>query len=560
MKNLIYVAAFYKESCIQILKLLINSIAANGNIEPDNTDILILTSLHFLPKIQTEFGHLQLPLKYHLLECNTLIDAVFARLFIFSIPQIELYNKLLYLDLDILINGDLNVIWNLDISPDKIYALEEGNIGGVSWGGPDFFDFSKEGHDPNTPAFTSGILLFRNSYSIKQLFQTIRDHAALHIIEDKPMPRLLDQPFIVYNAVVQRKYDNQILKLYAENNPTEASQDKIIYHFPGGIGHFASKYDRMTEFLKKMRNPQSRKLVKIMQYGEDGFGHQLEGTLRLMSMSLNNKATYFYRLGLQYKFEHSNFDQTKLERFFHRAREVLFRYNNSIPESFKPVDVILRETRSFQHIADEDKQYENYIYLYDGVGCGQKLPANFEMPEEIAKSLPLLRKAFVEENPILPPPSYGNHNNGCKTVCCHIRLGDAVGTRKLETDKLYEMIRKFQSITTPIQIVVHSDGYVGHLRSQNTKICDSRTDVLQVLSDFIHADILIMNYSSLSIASHLLAKPSQIVVCPDNAGVTFNSRILNKCIRVSTMFDLFDTLVASQQQSIHFVNGLNTPR
>ena len=84
-----------------------------------------------------------------------------------------------------------------------------------------FFELPNQpdmGKDPNTPAFTSGILLFRNSYSIKQLFQTILDHAALHIIEEKPMPRLLDQPFIVYNAVVQRKYDNQILKLYAENN------------------------------------------------------------------------------------------------------------------------------------------------------------------------------------------------------------------------------------------------------------------------------------------------------------------------------------------------------
>ena len=43
-----------------------------------------------------------------------------------------------------------------------------------------------------------------------------------------------------------------------------------------------------------------------------------------------------------------------------------------------------------------------------------------------------------------------------------------------------------------------------------------------------------MNYSSLSIAAHLLANNKQTVICPTNAGPTFKSRILNKCISTDT--------------------------
>ena len=39
-----------------------------------------------------------------------------------------------------------------------------------------------------------------------------------------------------------------------------------------------------------------------------------------------------------------------------------------------------------------------------------------------------------------------------------------------------------------------------------------------------------MNYSSLSIAAHLLADSKQVVICPKNAGPTFKHRILKKCI------------------------------
>ena len=65
------------------------------------------------------------------------------------------------------------------------------------------------------------------------------------------IPAMYEQPFIVYNAISQNKYDNQLLKEYAENNPLIVDPKKIIYHFPGGPGNYKSKYEKMSSFWKK---------------------------------------------------------------------------------------------------------------------------------------------------------------------------------------------------------------------------------------------------------------------------------------------------------------------
>jgi hypothetical protein len=62
-----------------------------------------------------------------------------------------------------------------------------------------------------------------------------------------------EQPFVIYNAIIQKKYDNQFLKQYVENNPSTVEPTKIIYHFPGFTGNYESKYEKMTNFWKKIK-------------------------------------------------------------------------------------------------------------------------------------------------------------------------------------------------------------------------------------------------------------------------------------------------------------------
>ena len=777
--NLIYACVFHQESYINLLKLLINSIYINANINKNNTEILIITIHSFQPIIEKELSEYDLPISYYLLDLHGLFEAGCARLNIFKYEKIEKYEKILYLDTDILINSDINVLFNINISNDKIYGLEEGNIGHEYWGGQ-FFDFSKFNRDQT--GFTSGILYFYNSIIIKELFEKIQLHINNHIYINKNMiSTCLDQPFIVYNAIASNNYDNQLIKKYLEDNPKTISEEKIIYHFSGGPGNYNSKYDKMTCFFKKMKdvhsslnvnksinikdskeetkdepkeetkedlifitltntgyidytlncleslkkiefkndlicyvignegfnvlnkkgykcnlineeqnsnfqifrrgnwaditfhkftiiyenllkykyvcftdgdivyenndflnylkknienydmlvqsegdeydkyedyctgfmfiksnqttldifNPETvikykkqeqwddqiylnevktkinykklplnlfpngkyyynnnnenlrpylihfnwveghekknrmkkynkwynNKKVKICQYGTDGFGHQLEGILTLISLSLNNKADYQYNFRKSYTFAHNNIDIKLLNEYLFNALNILS--NNNIEEENKDCNIIYNERRKFNTIISDDENYEKIIYFYDGVGCGFTLPENFEQIDDLEKSLPKLRNAFVINNKILPKPSY---DNKFINVCCHIRLGDAVGTRVLDNESLYDVVKYFQN-ENKYRIIIHSDGNVDHLQNTNTILKDKNTDVLQILSDFINADILIMNYSSLSISAHLLAKDTQFVICPSKVcGFVFN-RILKKCIK-----------------------------
>jgi lipopolysaccharide biosynthesis glycosyltransferase len=241
---------FHQESYIKLLQLLITSISLKGNVNKDTTDILIITSRSFQPLIQKELECFDLPLHYYLLDLHTLFEASCARLNIFKYDTIHKYDTILYLDTDILINSDMNVLFNFEISDKNIYALEEGTIAHNYWGA-NFFDFSK--HDKKTTAFTAGILLFRNSDFMKVLFDTIQSHIVDYIYnKKKPIPTCLDQPFVVYNAVSQNKYDNQVLKKYVENNPSVVNSEKIVYHFPGNPGNYDSKYSKMIAFWKLM--------------------------------------------------------------------------------------------------------------------------------------------------------------------------------------------------------------------------------------------------------------------------------------------------------------------
>jgi len=263
--------------------------------------------------------------------------------------------------------------------------------------------------------------------------------------------------------------------------------------------------------------------LKIAQSGMDGFGHQFEGTLRIVHMALNDLTLeYAFDLKKPYGYEHSNHDTDLLVNYIRTGYAVL----KGAPLDLHEIPTRCGGGRLFESIRENDVDFQEYVYLYDGTEGGQSLPINFR---PILQSCPRLRRAFVDDNPFLPPPTFSS-SSGIRNIVCHLRLNDAVNTRVLDTDMLIRVVRYFQEQAN-VQITIHSDGDVASLSSSNTIIQPRETDVLQVMSDFIHADILIMNYSGLSIAAHLLGREDQKVICPSRAGNTFFHRILPKCVR-----------------------------
>ena len=245
--NLIYICVFHQENYIKLLLLLINSIVVKTEIK-ETTNILIITCPAFQILIQKELETFNLSIQYYLLDLHTLMEASSSKLKIFDYPEIDKYRKILYLDTDVLINSDLNVLLNIEISPEKLYALEEGNICHVYWGAQ-FFNFRIH---KNKKAFSAGVCYFMNSTSMKTLFQDTNTHITNYMSKNNLLPECLEQPFLIYNSFMQNKYDNVLMKKYVKNNPDLVDPEIIIYHFPGGTGHYSSKYNKMVSFWNKI--------------------------------------------------------------------------------------------------------------------------------------------------------------------------------------------------------------------------------------------------------------------------------------------------------------------
>ena len=220
---------------------------ARGNVNPATTEILIMTTAEFKTIIESEIQ--EFTIHYYILDASTVMEAACNRLKIFGYENIERYDKILYLDTDIIIGSDMNKLLDKDIQDDKLYVAEEGNLGGDSWG---WWLFEGSGININTSAFSTSVMFFRNSVAIKNLFQDIQDYIFEYIhIKNNPIPICLEQPFVIYKAITQNKYDNQLIKpfvlnIYFEISSSQMSDQLILYHFPGQLGNYHSKSERMS--------------------------------------------------------------------------------------------------------------------------------------------------------------------------------------------------------------------------------------------------------------------------------------------------------------------------
>ena len=247
-KNAIFITVFNQEKYVEMLGIMLQSVHTYGELDT-NTDILIYTSTVFMNKIK-ESSFMSDRIVFEINDTYDNIDkACKARLDLFELQSVSKYSKILYLDTDIIIKGDLNVILNLALE-NKIYALEECTVDYITHGSVLFKD------DPisynSATAFSSGIMLFNNCFEISNLFKNIKQD----IVDRAYNFITCDQPYIVYNAFKYNLHNNKLMKLYCINNDHNINSNKIIHHFPGGSegpGVYANKMIYMIRFLDELK-------------------------------------------------------------------------------------------------------------------------------------------------------------------------------------------------------------------------------------------------------------------------------------------------------------------
>ena len=262
--NCIFCCVFNQEKYVEMFYLLLESIFIYGNIQT-STHVLLYTSTRFMNMIKQSHLFNADKIKFEINDSYDNVDkACKARLDLFHLKSVANYDKILYLDTDILIKDDINKVFDV-CKEDVLYVLEEGEIDSNTdyWGKILFGDEIHNYADKS--AFTSGILLFNNCEKINELFVKINED-----IVNRPYNfACYDQPYIVYNAFKYNLYNNKILKSFAVNvyiNST-LSIDKVIYHFPGDPGNYKHKHNQMNDFLNSLKHKYKLFIEEILSNG-----------------------------------------------------------------------------------------------------------------------------------------------------------------------------------------------------------------------------------------------------------------------------------------------------
>lgn len=248
--NLVYICVFHNKQFVDLVDLFLESVDTFGNID-SNTDIVIFTHPDFVNSINDMISKYNLPVKIYEMDLNTIIEAKYSRLLIFDTPFINKYQKILYLDTDILVINGLSNIFNNNLD-EKLYVVRECDIGSSYFGG-NLFDFTKI--NPKTPAFNSGVLLFKNCQVIKGLFKTILDDIIDYYVIGKRIATCIDQPFFNYHTISKSLHEMNLLKGLSTNSPPSYKQNPnmVVCHFAGKFSNFQQKHDTIKMFLEKLK-------------------------------------------------------------------------------------------------------------------------------------------------------------------------------------------------------------------------------------------------------------------------------------------------------------------
>ena len=253
-KTIIYSCVFFNEKYINLANLLLKSYKLFGN-SSDDIDYLIICNPELKDKIQDIFDSLHINGKIWCVKLKSIFEVGYSKLQIFNYPHINSYNKILYLNYNVLITNSIHNILDLPLD-NKLYAPQEGNTNNDLWG-KQFFD-----NNPNCSAFTSDILLFNNNTIINKLFSQILLHINSHIKNNSSMSHLLDQPFIVYHAIKDNVLCkmNYITQNYYLSDEERSEIKKIIasHHAKKKSGENVKDADLFTKIAAIRKNAESK--------------------------------------------------------------------------------------------------------------------------------------------------------------------------------------------------------------------------------------------------------------------------------------------------------------
>ena len=241
--------------------------------------------------------------------------------------------------------------------------------------------------------------------------------------------------------------------------------------------------------------------INIFQHGTDGFGHQLYGLFSLLI--LHGVKDYYFEpyifINKSFNFDHISEEEKKIcKNYMIKIVTDFINKNNLQPISYPKIVY----TKNIPQIAD------HVLYSFDNAYL-----SNIGL-NEIENQLRLenindVKKYFMNSN-------IENVFNSEKNIVIHVRCGDALyryKNKKEYDSTILKIIEKLQLLYPLYKIHIHSDGEAINL--QDTIFYNKKTPILDVFSNFIYSDIIVISHSALSMVASFMGE-KELVIVPDN--------------------------------------------
>ena len=247
MENLICFTLGYNLDYLKLTKLCVDSLKNTGY----SGDLLFITDMknEILETITYDGNILFMETKK-----SDLIGSSSNKLKIHKYEEILKYNKVICCDLDTLWLKSPNILFE-SMTEDKFYVADD-NHSNLLMSAPqhyygDYLLTNDELHEINLnqiKGFSAGFFAFPTKL-LKHLIEmdSLYDNSTI----ESPCA---EQP--VFNSYLWRKklYSNSFNGLVSHGGYWGHIFNGVLIHFPGGIGNFQVKYDKMINYLKNIKN------------------------------------------------------------------------------------------------------------------------------------------------------------------------------------------------------------------------------------------------------------------------------------------------------------------
>jgi hypothetical protein len=243
-KYLIYTCCFHQETYINVLVYLINSFKKTGS----TVDFLVYTTSEFKALIQSKYHDLTGVLFFEKNFYKSMNQARISKLDIFDYPNIENYEKIIYIDADSIFIKDPLPIFD-SIQDDIVYVYGEGNIlcDAEYWGRSLFLKENSQYQDRE--GIASFIMGFKTVPAIKKMFIKTKQAFYLDMYQNKL--KFYEQPFLNFFFINNNMCNSDVFKKFAKSRESAQSaidEGHFVVHFAGCPGHGYVKLELLKEF------------------------------------------------------------------------------------------------------------------------------------------------------------------------------------------------------------------------------------------------------------------------------------------------------------------------